>query len=138
MRVSLPFTVLTNAEVPVASLDPAVRWYGEKLGAETQWQRGGRAFLALPGEGVRLFLVETRDPARLGFVGPDGILQHGGLDFYATDLAEAHGLLSARGVDVDPLAPGAMGFGFRDLDGNRFGVHSDRESYEHRRRTPTL
>ena len=131
-----PFNVLTNAELPVAVLDAAIRWYAEKLGAVEQWQRGGRAFVALPGEGVRLFLVETKDPARLGFVGSDGSLQHGGLDFYAADLAAAHGLLSARGVDLDPLTPGAMGFGFRDLDGNRFGVHSDRESYEHRKRTP--
>ena len=136
--MTIGLTVLTNVEVPVTRLAAACEWYCKRLGFVEHWRGDREAFVALPGEGVRFFLVQTADSARLGFTGAREGVQHGVVDFYAPDLAAAHGLLRSRGVDVDELQPGMPGFGFRDLDGNRFGVHSDRGSYEHRKNNPTL
>lgn len=130
------FTVLTNVEVPVADLANACEWYCEKLAFVEQWRGDGLAFIALPGEGVRLFLVETTDTGRLAFTGKAGVA-HSVVDFYAPDPAATHALLQSRGVDVGELRSGSPGFSFRDPDGNRFGVHNDRGSYEHRRDNPT-
>jgi hypothetical protein len=93
--------------------------------------------MALPGEGVRFFLVETADPMRLRFTSLHNGVAHGVIDFYVPDLDVAHASLKARGVDVENLSTGAFGFGFQDLDGNKFGVHRDRGSFEHRRDHPT-
>jgi len=135
--MTIGFTVLTNVEIPVARLADACEWYREKLGFVEQWRGDGLAFIALPGEGVRLFLVETADPARLGFTGARKGVMHSVIDFYAPDLAATHAELRSRGVEVGDFQPDSPGFGFRDLDGNRFGVHSDLGSYEHRRDNPT-
>lgn len=128
---------LTNIEIPVADLERAIVWYRDRLGFELAWRGEEEAFLTLTGEGVRFFLVETTDDCRLEFRKRRTAVVHGPVDFYADDLPGLHRALKERGVEVDPLKADAFGFGFRDLDGNRFGVHRDRGAYRFRRDHPT-
>lgn len=115
---------LTTVELPVADLDRAVAWYAAHLGVAETWRGDGQALMAVGGSPhPGLFLVETGDPARLGFSRTSDGRRHSVVDFLVADLPAFHAALSGAGADVDPLKPDAFGFGFRDVDGNALGAH---------------
>lgn len=113
---------INTVELPVADLARAIAWYESILGLRVQW-RGDRSAVVGAGDGgTRLYLVQTDDPARLRFTNTaDGTL-HSVVDFYTRDLAATHAQLRRRGVEIDDLREGALGFGLSDLDSNRLGV----------------
>lgn len=123
---------LTRIDIPVADLERAIAWYRDRLGFDLAWKDDEEAFVTLTNEGIRFFLIETKDEGRLGLMERRKGVANGAVDFYAEDLDELHRTLKERGVAVDALRPDGFGFGFEDLDGNRFGVHRDRGSYQFR------
>jgi catechol 2,3-dioxygenase-like lactoylglutathione lyase family enzyme len=120
---------ITTVEVPVSDLSRAIAWYERHLGLTVTWRGEHEASLALPSSGPEhgapaLFLVQTEDETRLGFRNTRERFLQSVIDFYTPDLAGLHARLEGAGVDVNPLLPGARGFGFRDADGNSLGAHS--------------
>ncbi|ERI09265.1 VOC family protein [Aneurinibacillus aneurinilyticus] len=130
-------TFITSVEVPVSNLDKALSWYTEILQFQVMWRDEQSAFIALPGEGTRLFLVQTNDEKRLEFTNTNTGVVHSVIDFYVENLPAFHAFLKQHGVEVTELQPKAMGFGFRDPDGNFYGAHIDQLSYQYKK-NPTI
>ena len=112
---------LVTIEVPVLDLERAVAWYQRALGLKKEWSDGRRAMLRIPG-GQSLFLVETNDARRLAFSCTSTGIVHSVIDFLVADLAAFHAHFRSLKTGVEELKPGAVGFGFRDPDGNRLGA----------------
>ncbi|XID91504.1 sigma-70 family RNA polymerase sigma factor [Paenibacillaceae bacterium WGS1546] len=125
---------IATIEIPVSDIGKAVRWYGEMLGAKPygEWNdewttamlhfQGGAGAIGVPS----IYLVETEDSRRLTFKNTRHGYIQSVIDLYTHDLRGFYDFLKARGVDVNDIdwqrEPHRQGFGFRDCDGNSFGV----------------
>ena len=123
--------VITTIEIPVTNLERSQAWYTDKLGLNQTWTDGeSMAMFELPDAGSpNLFLVRTEDSTRLAIPNAATGVIHGVIDFAVEDIDAIHTSLRERGVDVSDLpsageddGPGPRGFGFKDPDGNLFGV----------------
>ncbi|MBW7475582.1 sigma-70 family RNA polymerase sigma factor [Paenibacillus oenotherae] len=125
---------IATIEIPVSDLRRAVQWYGEMLGAKLQgeWNgewtaamlhfQGGSGAIGVPS----IYLVKTEDNRRLTFRNTRHGYIQSVIDLYTHDLKGYYRFLKEHGVDVNEidweLEPHRQGFGFRDCDGNSFGV----------------
>jgi len=125
---------IATIEIPVSDLRRAVEWYGVMLGANLQeeWSdewttamlhfQGGSGAIGVPS----LYLVKTEDTRRLTFRNTKHGYIQSIIDLYTHDLKGYYRFLKERGVDVNEIdweqEPHRQGFGFRDCDGNSFGV----------------
>lgn len=132
MRAIVPR--IATIELPVSDLRRAVDWYGEMLGAHPQgeWNdawtaamlhfQGGAGALGVPS----IYLVKTADKRRLTFRNTRHGYMQSVVDLYTHDLQGYYRFLQERGADVNEIdweaEPHRQGFGFRDCDGNSFGV----------------
>src|SRR5689334_18565781 len=110
------------ATVPVKDQDQALEFYTKKLGFSvlTDQPDGKMRWieLALPGNGVRLVLMNA--PDRAGGFAP--------VAFYSDDVEATYQELTARGVEFT-MPPKKFDWGgtssiFKDLDGNQFALSS--------------
>jgi catechol 2,3-dioxygenase-like lactoylglutathione lyase family enzyme len=123
-------------EIPVALLERAKTWYQEVLGLDCVWSDDHHAMLEGAESaghsydfGLRILLVETQDPARLGFLSSHTQVVHGVIDLKTEDIEAFHRHLKSKNVNADDLSPPASGwaprgFGFLDSEGNRLGAFS--------------
>ncbi|MFC5404325.1 sigma-70 family RNA polymerase sigma factor [Cohnella soli] len=125
---------IATIEIPVFDLRRAVEWYGDMLGAKLQgewndeWKsamlhfQGGSGAIGVPS----IYLVKTEDKRRLTFKNTRHGYIQSVIDLYTHDLKGYYRFLKERGVDVNEIdweqEPNRQGFGFRDCDGNSFGV----------------
>jgi catechol 2,3-dioxygenase-like lactoylglutathione lyase family enzyme/predicted DNA-binding protein YlxM (UPF0122 family) len=132
MRAIVPR--IATIELPVSDLHRAVEWYGEMLGAKLQgeWSddltaamlhfQGGLGAIGVPS----IYLVKTEDKRRLIFKNTRHGYIQSVIDLYTHDLKGCYRFLKEHGVDVNEIdwgrEPHRQGFGFRDYDGNSFGI----------------
>ncbi|QMV42030.1 sigma-70 family RNA polymerase sigma factor [Cohnella cholangitidis] len=125
---------IATIEIPVSDLCRAVEWYGKMLGAKPQGDWSGEGTTAMlhfqGGSGAigvpSIYLVKTEDTQRLTFKNTRHGYVQSVIDLYTHDLRGYYDFLRERGVDVNEMdwerEPHRPGFGFRDCDGNSFGV----------------
>ena len=115
------FSSAGDVVVDVPNVVAAQEWYSEKLGLSYSSAQVEEASLELgySADSVVVYLVEIVGTARPNkSPGRPPIL-------FARNLADAHGYLSTRGVDVGPVSSDSGGnqfFQFRDLEGNELEV----------------
>ena len=131
-----PVARIDTIEIPVAELQRAMTWYERALGLASSWSDAHHALLESPQadadsspQGVRVLLVATSDPSRLGFDNTHNGLRHSVVDFRTDELEALHAHLVTLGGRVDTLAPPAndwapRGFGFSDPEGNRLAAYT--------------
>lgn len=122
---------IATIEIPVSNVKQSIEWYGKILGTKAVFEGEQAAMLHLQGgnrTGVpTLYLVETKDHARLSFLNTNTNVVHSVIDFYIPDLERFHSFLTEQGVEVTginyiPNMPGMGGFGFKDPNGNLLSV----------------
>lgn len=134
-----PVVRIDTVEIPIAELARAVSWYERALGFSCTWSDAHHALLESSGangsdsvtQGVRVLLVATADPSRIGFDNTHNGLRHSVVDFRTDELEALHAHLVTLGSAVDPLGPPAndwapRGFGFSDTEGNRLAAYTYR------------
>src|SRR3982751_5662703 len=93
-----PAARIDTIEIPVADLQRAVAWYERALGLASSWSDAHHALLESPRtsaddsspQGIRVLLVATADPSRLGFDNTHNGLRHILVDLRTHELEASH------------------------------------------------